>query len=102
MKDVLSAKRCAPLLKALAAPERLRLVQALRERPQSVTDLSALLDNDIANISHHLKILRKQGIVTNLRVGRSIIYALSKSVFAAKGSSRDTLDFGCCSLELPR
>ncbi len=61
MKDVLSAGKCAELLKALAEPERLRLLQALRERPQSVSDLAALLDNEIGNISHHLKVLRRQG-----------------------------------------
>lgn len=102
MKDVLSSGKCAELLKALAEPERLRLVQALRERPQSVSDLAALLDNEIGNISHHLKILRRQGIVTNRREGKSIIYSLSREVFAARDSRTDRLELGCCCLEIPK
>ncbi len=102
MKDVLSAEKCSELLKALADPERLRLVQALRERSQSVSDLAALLDNEIGNISHHLKVLRRQGIVTSQRDGKSVIYSLSDEMFASHNSRSDRLDFGCCRLELPK
>ena len=99
---MLSAGKCAELLKALADPERLRIVQALRERPQSVSDLAALLDNDIGNISHHLKVLRRQGFVTNQRVGKTVIYALSEQVFSTQGAETDRLELGCCRLELPK
>ncbi len=102
MKDVLSAGKCAELLKALAEPERLRLLQALRERPQSVSDLAALLDNEIGNISHHLKVLRRQGFVTSRRSGKTKIYSLSKRVFAAHDAKTDRLDLGCCCLEIPK
>lgn len=102
MKDPLSAGRCAELLKALADTERLRLVQALRERPQSVSDLAALLDNEIGNVSHHLKVLRKQGLVTNQRVGKTVIYSLSQNVFTARNSATDRLELGCCCLEIPK
>lgn len=90
------------MLKALAEPERLRIVQALRERPQSVSDVAALLDNEIGNISHHLKILHRQGIVTRRRDGKSIIYSLSKDVFAVQNTDTDRLDLGCCRLEFPK
>lgn len=102
MKDVLKSDKCAELLKALADPERLRLVQALRERPQSVTDLAQSLDNDIGNVSHHLKVLRKQGIVENRRVGKSIIYSLAEGVLSAQDLKSDRLDLGCCRLEIPK
>lgn len=102
MKDVLASNRCAELLKALADPDRLKLIQALRERSQSVSDLAALLDNDIGNISHHLKILRKQGIVTSQRLGKSRIYSLTESVFVGRKGHSDRLELGCCSLEIPK
>ncbi len=102
MKDVLSAGKCAKLLKALADTERLRLVQALRERPQSVSDLSALLDKEIGIVSHHLKVLRHQGLVATRRVGKTIIYSLATSVFSAKKSKPDRLELGCCCLEIPK
>ena len=102
MKDSQVAGKCAELLKALGEPERLRLVQALRERPQSVSDLAALLDNEIGNISHHLKVLRRQGLVTNRRVGRTIVYSLASAVSGAGDKTGDRLDLGCCSLEFPK
>ncbi len=102
MKDELSPERCSALLKAVAEPERLRLIQALRERAQSVSDLAALLDNEIGNVSHHLKVLRRQGIVTSQREGKSVVYSLSKAIFARTNSKTDRLDFGCCRLELPK
>lgn len=102
LKDVLSSGKCAEFLKALAEPERLKLVQALRERAQSVSDLAALLDSEIGNVSHHLKILRQQGIVTNRRVGRTKIYSLSNQVFSAQDGKSDRLNLGCCCLEIPK
>jgi len=102
VKDPMSSEKCAEYLKALGEPERLRLVQALRERPQSVTDLAALLDSEIGNVSHHLKILRQQGLVTNRRVGRTKIYSLSDQMFSARDGRADRLNLGCCCLELPK
>ncbi|MFO0884500.1 MAG: metalloregulator ArsR/SmtB family transcription factor [Pirellulales bacterium] len=102
LKDELRAKQCAELLKAVADPDRLRLIQALRERPQSVSDLSALLDKDIGNVSHHLKVLRKQELVSTRREGKMIIYSLAASVMAPKGEKQTGIELGCCRLELPK
>jgi ArsR family transcriptional regulator len=102
MKDPLSADKCSDLLKALADPHRLHLIQALRERDQSVSDLAALLDMEIGNVSHHLKVLRQQGIVTFERDGKTMIYALSRELFNSDRSKSDRFDFGCCRLELPK
>jgi ArsR family transcriptional regulator len=102
MDDPLSAEKCSDLLKALADPHRLRLIQALRERAQSVSDLSALLDLEIGNVSHHLKVLRRQGIVTFQREGKVVIYSLSAELFNRSRSNSDQFDFGCCRLELPK
>jgi DNA-binding transcriptional ArsR family regulator len=102
LKDVLTSDKCALLLKALADPDRLRLVQALRERPQSVSDLAALLDNEIGNVSHHLKVLRRQQLVTTRRDGKMIIYSLASGVFQACDARTDKLELGCCRLEIPK
>jgi DNA-binding transcriptional ArsR family regulator len=102
LKDTLSSVECAEYFKALADAERLRLVQALRERPQSVSDLAALLDNEIGNISHHLKVLRKHGLVTFRREGKTLIYTLSNAFSSSKRCKVDRFEFGCCSLEIPK
>jgi DNA-binding transcriptional ArsR family regulator len=90
---------CAERLRTLADPERLQIIRALRERPQCVSDIAALLDNEIGNVSHHLKVLRKNGFVTFQRQGKSIIYSLSLDVFPTSNCKNPRFDLGCCSLE---
>lgn len=102
MKEPTVAEKCADLLKALADEGRLRIMQALRERSQSVSDLAALLDNDIKNVSHHLKVLRRQGLVENRREGKTIIYSLSEQVRGVRRAASDRLELGCCSLDMRR
>lgn len=94
MVEPLSTDDCAKMLKALADANRLRLIEALRERSQSVSDLAALLDDQIGNVSHHLKVLRRHGLVAATRQGKQWIYSL------ADQWHRDRLDLGCCRLQL--
>ena len=58
MKDPLQPNRCAELLSALAAPERLRIVRFLREGPRNVTEIAEMLGTTVVNVSHHLAVLR--------------------------------------------
>jgi DNA-binding transcriptional ArsR family regulator len=100
--DPLSAKECAERLKALADQERLRIVQLLRGGPKSVGDIAEQLKEEIANVSHHLQILKREEIVETQRQGRFIFYRLHPNIFAATRSNTECLDFGCCKLELPK
>ena len=102
MRDRLQSNLCARFLKALADPERLKIVQGLQTGPKTVSDLAALLEQDLTKVSHHLGVLRNAGLVTNQRQGKYIVYSLHPDVFRpkAKGQTADRLDFGCCRLEL--
>jgi ArsR family transcriptional regulator len=102
MKDPLSSKECAERLKALADADRLRIVQVLRGGPRNVSEISAALSSDIANVSHHLQILKREKIVETQKQGRFVVYRLHPDVFAEQTASADCLDFGCCKLELPK
>src|SRR5262245_18154687 len=102
MKDPLSSKECAERLKALADADRLRIVQALRSGPKNVSEISAELGQEIANVSHHLQILKRERIFETEKQGRFVVYRLHPDVFAAARSSSDCLDLGCCKLELPK
>ena len=104
MNDPLKAAHCSVLLKAVAEAERLRIIQCLRESPRHVGELALLLQVEIVNISHHLGVLRRAGIVQNERRGRSVLYRLHPSIYRPTPASRktDCLDFGCCRLELPK
>jgi DNA-binding transcriptional ArsR family regulator len=99
MSEPLEPQRCARMLKALADPERLRLVQALRAGPRNVSELAALLGKtEIVNVSHHLSVLRHAGLVLDERQGRYVVYRLHPDVFRPDA---EHLDLGCCRLEMP-
>jgi DNA-binding transcriptional ArsR family regulator len=101
--EPMQSEYCARVLRALAEPERLRLVHSLRLGPKNVTELAKALDEQIANVSHHLGVLRQAGVVVDEKQGRFVLYRLHPDVLqsAAGWQDRDLLDFGCCRLELP-
>src|SRR5262245_13432453 len=102
MKDLLSSKECAERLKALADEDRLRIVQVLRSGGKNVGEIAAELAAEISNISHHLQILKREGIVETEKQGRFVVYRLHPDVFAATRANSDCIDLGCCKLELPK
>ena len=104
MSEPLEPQRCAQLLRAVGEVDRLRIIHHLREGPKYVGQLAELLHIDIVNVSHHLGILRRTGIVLNQRHGRSVQYRLNPVVHKPTPAARpsDYLDFGCCRLELPK
>ena len=103
MPDPLKPNLCSKYLKAVAEPDRLRIVAYLRDGPKSVSDIAQHLGQPLANASHHLKALRRAGLVTTSKNGRFVMYSLAAR-FARGGSGRslNTLDFGCCRIELAR
>jgi ArsR family transcriptional regulator len=66
----------ARVCKAIADPKRLLIINELRDRELSVSDLSEALDLTQSNVSQHLAILRERGVVSTRRVGTSVIYTL--------------------------
>jgi DNA-binding transcriptional ArsR family regulator len=70
-----------PLLKALAHPLRLRVVDRLGHLgPAPVSALAAELGAPLPELSNHLRRLRDAGLVTARREGRNAVYELSGSV----------------------
>lgn len=67
----------ADLLKALAHPRRLEIIQLLRENEHPVTDIHTMLDLPQANISQHLMILKNAGVLVSRRDGKQIFYQLA-------------------------
>ncbi len=94
-------EQCAVYLKALGDPIRLQIVRGLQAGPLSVSDLAELLELEITNVSHHLRVLYHSQLVTTERQGRFIYYRLNTS-FLRQRSVASSLDFGCCKFELPR
>lgn len=103
MKETGDFVWCAERLKALADPERLRIVTALLDGPRHVGVLAEELNDGIVKVSHHLGVLRTNGLVTATKQGRFVEYALHPSIFivADPNDPQNCLDLGCCRLELP-
>jgi ArsR family transcriptional regulator len=104
MSEPLQPDRCAQALRALADPERLRIVRALLEGGRNVSELASLLDAEVVNVSHHLGVLRHAGLVQTTRQGRFIVYHLHPDVFHGPNANQTVqhLNLGCCRLELPK
>lgn len=83
-------------MKSLGDPMRLRIVDLLCSRAMCVSDLAEHLDAELANVSHHLGVLRNAGLIERQRQGKYLIYQVRDGVY-----QQGYLDFGCCRLELP-
>lgn len=93
---------CARRLKALADPERLRIVSLLFSGPRNVGDLAEELSDEIVKVSHHLGVLRRADLVQTRKEGRHVEYALHPEVLRQSSPARSprAIELGCCRLEL--
>lgn len=66
----------AQILKSLAQPRRLMILDYLHSGEKSVGELAELLNLPQANVSQHLAVLRAQEIVATRREGNTIFYSL--------------------------
>ena len=99
--EPLQPTSCARKLRALADADRLRIVHCLRDGPRNVGDLAAAVGEEVVNVSHHLQVLRNEGLVLAEKHGRYVVYQLNPDVFRP-GDGPEHLDLGCCRLEMPR
>jgi len=66
----------ARVMKALAHPTRLFIVDELAAGPRCVCELTAMIGADVSTVSKHLAVLRSAGIVADERRGAQVFYAL--------------------------
>ena len=71
------AKARAEILKALAHPVRILLLDALSRGDRCVNELIGLAEVDQSTISRHLSQLKRAGIVTERKEGTKVIHHLS-------------------------
>ncbi len=102
MRDRLQSQKCARFLKALGDPDRLKIIQCLQTGPKTVTELAQLLEKELANISHHLAVLRHSSLVRDEKDGKFVVYSLNPEIFRPRGRSQttDVAELGCCRVEL--
>lgn len=66
----------ANIIKALAHPTRLFMIDELNRSPKTVGELTSMVGVDTSTISKHLSILKNTGIVEDEKIGTTVVYSL--------------------------
>jgi DNA-binding transcriptional ArsR family regulator len=69
--------RIADRLKALADPTRLRILHFLEHDEHRVSDVLAAVGGSQGNVSKHLALMRRSGLLASRREGTSIFYRVA-------------------------
>ena len=69
--------RAAELFRVMAAPMRLRVINALCDGEKNVSELLARIDTTQPNMSQHLSMLYKAGVLSKRREGAQIYYRIA-------------------------
>ena len=66
----------AKVMKALAHPSRLFIVDALSRGERCVCELTEMIGADVSTVSKHLALLKQAGVVIDERRGQQVFYRL--------------------------
>ena len=66
----------ARILKAMAHPTRLFIINELVEQERCVCELTDMVGADISTVSKHLSVLKNAGIVEDDKRGKQVFYRL--------------------------
>ncbi|PLX84667.1 MAG: transcriptional regulator [Desulfuromonas sp.] len=99
-KTLLEAR--AKVLKAMAHPTRLFIIEELEKTEHCVCELTDLIGADVSTISKHLLVLKQAGIVRSEKRGNLVYYTLCvpcilnffgcvESIFKAQAEEHSTL-----------
>ena len=66
----------AEIMRALAHPSRLMMVDELSRGERCVCELTQMVGDDVSTVSKHLSVLKNAGIVTDKKRGAQVFYTL--------------------------
>ena len=67
----------AEMCKVLSHPKRLELINTLRHKEMSASELSTRLKLEPANLSQHLAMMRERRILTSRKEGNMVFYRIT-------------------------
>ncbi len=71
------------ILAAIAHPNRIKILELLRDGPKCACEIGPALDLEQSNLSRHMKQLVQSGILANWKEGKKVMYRVSgDEVFA--------------------
>jgi ArsR family transcriptional regulator len=83
------------LLRALADPIRMRVIESLGEGERCVCDLTSELELAQSKLSFHLKVLRDAGLISARQQGRWMYYSLQPAALLRLRAWLDQLTEDC-------
>lgn len=96
MKTKATSPTCASKLKILSDPTRLGVLESLMTGPKNVGELMEELGVEQSLLSHHLAVLRDNGLVEATREGKTMIYQLPEGV--SDSTAGKAINLGCCKI----
>ena len=70
------AEARAKVMKALAHPTRIFMVELLTKKSLSVSELTEAVGADVSTVSKHLSLLKQAGILFDQKAGNKVLYSL--------------------------
>jgi len=92
--DALKTRR----FKILADENRLKILEYLYKKPSNVSTIASSLNIEQSLLSHHLKIMKDEGLLEGCRDGKTIVYRIAQGIEG--GKSKKILNMKCCKIEL--
>lgn len=77
MPDIETCVQAADMFKQVSDGSRLRILWLLCHCEECVSNISAAMDMSDPAVSHHLKLLKKSGLITSRREGKEVYYKLA-------------------------
>ncbi|MBI5723096.1 MAG: winged helix-turn-helix transcriptional regulator [Planctomycetes bacterium] len=80
MADMAQKKLCrmkSRIVRAMASPVRLAVIELLRSGPMCVCDIAVKVGAGRSNVSRHLAVLLSAGLVNQRKNGLKVIYSLA-------------------------
>ena len=74
-------KQFTEFFKALSDPTRREILQCLKEKAKTPSELLVEISTSQPTLSHHLDILKRADVISGEREGQFIRYSLNMSVF---------------------
>ena len=92
----------AEVLKSLAQPTRLKIVDFLRDGERCVCEICPAIDEEQSNTSRHLSYMQNHGILSRRKDGVKIYYAVKHpEVFTIVDMAADLLRRETDSVQMP-
>jgi DNA-binding transcriptional ArsR family regulator len=101
MKVPLRPELCAAKLRALAAPERLKIVRFLAAGPRNVTEIADMLRTNGANVAFHTASSGRPGRSAAAGRGGSSSTCSAPTCSSPVTRGRQFINLGSCRLDVP-